>query len=70
MIAELAYWLGRAGEPVAISDNEHPYAILAQGDWRRAAKRWRDAGHVHEAAMADSQSPEAAVLLDCLPVLD
>lgn len=31
--AELAYWLGKAGRPVAVPDVDHPFALQARGDW-------------------------------------
>ncbi|GAA1808937.1 helix-turn-helix transcriptional regulator [Agromyces neolithicus] len=69
--AELAYLLVRAGDEVAIAaDDEHPFAVQARGDWRRAADLWRAAGCPYHEAAALAESPDEADLLDALAILD
>lgn len=68
--AELAYWLGVAsGSPVDV-EGDHPYALLAKGQWREAAQRWREAGSAYEAALAMTHGTDEAELLDTLATLD
>jgi DNA-binding CsgD family transcriptional regulator/tetratricopeptide (TPR) repeat protein/energy-coupling factor transporter ATP-binding protein EcfA2 len=68
--AELAYWLTKAGQPVAAADSHHPYSLQASGRWRDAAEAWRKAGcpYEHAAALAESQDP--GDLLAALATLD
>lgn len=68
--AELAYRLRRAGETVPIPTGDHPYAALAQGDWRRAYERWRAAQCPYESAVALSHSSDPDDLRTALGVLD
>ncbi len=69
--AELAYLLVRAGDDVEIAaDDEHPFAVQASGDWRRAADLWRAAGCPYHEAAALAESPDEADLLDALVILD
>lgn len=69
--AELAYLLVRAGDHVEIaSDDEHPFAVQARGEWRRAADLWRAAGCPYHEAAALAESPDDADLLDALALLD
>lgn len=73
--AELAFWAGRLGlrtdsTGVALSGSTHPYAMLAGGDWRAAARRWQDVGCPYEAALAAVEGDDPELLLAALPVLD
>ena len=69
--AELAYLMVRAGDDVEIaSDDEHPFAVQARGDWRRAADLWRAAGSPYHEAAALAESPDEADLLEALAILD
>jgi ATP/maltotriose-dependent transcriptional regulator MalT len=42
--AELGYRMQTAGAEVTIDESDHPYALLAAGNWRLAAEVWRRAG--------------------------
>jgi tetratricopeptide (TPR) repeat protein len=68
--AELAYWLRKAGRAVDVPDVDHPFALLAGGDWQAAARVWaeRDCPYQQAVALADSSEPEA--LLEALSILD
>ena len=68
--AELGYRLRQAGRPVDTPDVDHPWALLAQGDWQAAAAAWADRGcpYHQAAALADSSDPTA--LLEALPIAD
>jgi ATP/maltotriose-dependent transcriptional regulator MalT len=68
--AELAYLLRRAGDDVEIRDDDHPFAIQASGDWRRAAERWHEAGAAYHEAAALAESPREDDLLEALVILD
>lgn len=68
--AELGYWVRRAGVPVPMVESEHPYALLAAGQWRAAADRWQLAGCPYEHALALAHSPDPADLLTALAALD
>jgi DNA-binding CsgD family transcriptional regulator/tetratricopeptide (TPR) repeat protein len=68
--AELGYWMRTAGRTVPINDSEHPYTLLAQGQWREAAEAWERAGCPYEQALARAQSPDPADLLSALAALD
>ena len=68
--AELASLLRRAGEEVEAPEGDHPFAVQARGDWRRAADLWRRAGAPYHEAAALAESPEDADLLDALAILD
>jgi DNA-binding CsgD family transcriptional regulator/tetratricopeptide (TPR) repeat protein len=67
--AELGYWLGRAGQPVA-TPGDHPYALQAAGRWQAAAAAWAAAGSPYEQAAALAQSPDREPLLAALEILD
>jgi DNA-binding NarL/FixJ family response regulator/tetratricopeptide (TPR) repeat protein len=67
--AELAHWLTAAGEPTPVS-GEHPYALLASGQWREAAAAWLAAGSRYEHAAALARSPDPQDLLAALAILD
>lgn len=68
--AELAAYLRRAGEEVAVPDGDHPFAVQARGDWRRAAELWRERGCPYHEASALAASPQNADLLEALTILD
>lgn len=69
--AELVHLLRRAGDAVDVAEaDEHPFAIQARGDWRRAADLWREAGAPYHEAAALAESPDDADLLDALAILD
>jgi DNA-binding CsgD family transcriptional regulator len=58
-IGQLAYWLRRAGALGCVPSNAfEPYVLQIEGNWRRAAARWRELGCPYEAAwaLADSES--------------
>ncbi|WP_210571314.1 AAA family ATPase [Streptomyces sp. GESEQ-4] len=68
--AELGYWLTKAGHRVPADGADHPYAVQAAGDWRRAAALWRAAGCPYEHAAALAESPDPADKLTALAALD
>jgi DNA-binding NarL/FixJ family response regulator len=55
---------------VPINDSEHPYMLLAHGQWREAAEAWGRAGCPYEQALARTQSADPADLLAALAALD
>jgi len=67
---ELGYWLTKAGHPVPPDDSDHPYALQARGQWRRAAALWQAAGCPYERAVALAESPDPADKLEALAALD
>ncbi|MFF2277855.1 ATP-binding protein [Agromyces sp. NPDC058126] len=68
--AELASLLRRAGAEVEAPEGEHPFAVQARGEWRRAADLWRAAGCPYHEAVALAESPDDADLLEALVILD
>ncbi|MEV6167169.1 AAA family ATPase [Streptomyces sp. NPDC051954] len=68
--AELGHWLAKAGHRVPADGSDHPYAVQAAGDWRRAAALWRAAGCPYEHAAALAESPDPADKLTALAALD
>ncbi|WP_136708157.1 LuxR family transcriptional regulator [Agromyces sp. H66] len=68
--AELASLLRRAGEPVEAPEGDHPFAVQARGEWRRAAELWRSIGCPYHEASALAESPHEADLLAALAILD
>jgi DNA-binding CsgD family transcriptional regulator/tetratricopeptide (TPR) repeat protein len=68
--AELAWWLAAAGSAVPEVTADHPYAMLAAGRWRDAARLWRTAGCPYEHALAMAQSPDPDDLLTALAMSD
>jgi DNA-binding CsgD family transcriptional regulator len=68
--AELGYWLAKAGRSVAVEDSDHPYALQAAGEWKRAADLWQQAGCPYEHAAALAESPDPADKLTALARLD
>ncbi|MFD4422293.1 ATP-binding protein [Agromyces sp. NPDC058484] len=68
--AELASLLRRAGEKVAVPEGDHPFAVQARGDWKRAAEIWRSIGCPYHEASALAESPHEADLLAAVAILD
>jgi DNA-binding CsgD family transcriptional regulator/tetratricopeptide (TPR) repeat protein len=68
--AELASLLRRAGEVVEAPEGDHPFAVQARGDWKRAAELWHDIGCPYHEAWALAESPHEADLLAALAILD
>jgi DNA-binding CsgD family transcriptional regulator/tetratricopeptide (TPR) repeat protein len=68
--ADVGYWLRAAGQNVAVVEVDHPYALLARGQWREAAAAWERAGCPYERALALSHSPEPPDVLEALSILD
>jgi DNA-binding CsgD family transcriptional regulator/tetratricopeptide (TPR) repeat protein/energy-coupling factor transporter ATP-binding protein EcfA2 len=68
--AECGYRMRAAGQMVRLVESEHPYVLLAKGQWRRAADAWERAGCPYEQALASSYSPDPADLLSALNALD
>ena len=68
--AELGYWLQVCGAPVPMDDSDHPYALLAAGQWRAAADRWERAGCPYEQAAALAASSDPQDVLTALGLLD
>jgi DNA-binding CsgD family transcriptional regulator/tetratricopeptide (TPR) repeat protein len=68
--AELAWLLRRAGEAAEPPASDHPFAVQARGDWRRAAELWRAVGAPYHEAQALAESPDDADLLEALAILD
>jgi DNA-binding CsgD family transcriptional regulator len=61
---ELAYWLWRAGAPVAARpDDPAPYACAIAGDWAGAAAAWAALGFPYERAdaLADADDDDARI---------
>jgi DNA-binding CsgD family transcriptional regulator len=53
MIAELGFWMWRAGEIRELPELATlPFAALVRGEWRRAADEWEALGCPYEKAMA------------------
>lgn len=67
---ELASLLRRAGEVVEAPAGDHPFAVQARGDWRRASELWRAIGCPYHEASALAESPHEADLLAALAILD
>ena len=62
-IGELAYWLWRAGDPVAPREYSfEPFELQMTGDWKSAAAWWRRLGCPYEAAVALADSDDEAAL--------
>lgn len=70
LVAELDYWLTKAGRTVTPIRSDHPYALQAAGLWREAAEVWRAAGCPYEHAAALAESPRHEDVLDALAELD
>jgi DNA-binding CsgD family transcriptional regulator len=70
MAAEVGFWLRTAGQDVPVVEVDHPYALLAEGQWQEAAARWERAGCPYERALALSFSPVVTDLLTALSILD
>ncbi|WP_328745112.1 AAA family ATPase [Streptomyces sp. NBC_00285] len=68
--SDLGYWLTKAGHPVPPDDSDHPYALQARGQWRRAAELWNAAGCPYEHAAALAESPDPADKLAALAAFD
>jgi DNA-binding NarL/FixJ family response regulator/tetratricopeptide (TPR) repeat protein/energy-coupling factor transporter ATP-binding protein EcfA2 len=68
--AEFGYWMRAAGQAMPINESDHPYALLATGQWRQAAEAWQRAGCPYERAVALAHSPDPADLLSALTTLD
>ena len=68
--AELAWLLRRAGDEVDAPEGDHPFAVQARGDWKRAAGLWHAAGAPYHEASALAESPHEADLLASLAILD
>jgi DNA-binding CsgD family transcriptional regulator/tetratricopeptide (TPR) repeat protein len=68
--AELGYRLRAAGVPVEVDPSDDPYALLAAGHWREAARRWRAAGCRYQWAAALADSPDPDDVLTALSTLD
>ena len=68
--AELALYLRQAGEQAEVPEGQHPFAVQARGDVRRAAHLWRVTGAVYHQAAALAESTHEADLLDALTTLD
>ncbi|MGC5171279.1 ATP-binding protein [Microbacterium sp. DT81.1] len=68
--AELALYLRRAGEQVDVPEGQHPFAVQARGDVRRAAHLWRMGGAVYHQAAALAESTQEADLIEALTILD
>jgi DNA-binding CsgD family transcriptional regulator len=65
-VGELAFWMWRAGEPLALPDiAARPYALHIAGDWRGAADEWARLGCPYEQAraLADGDHPAQVAAL-------
>jgi DNA-binding CsgD family transcriptional regulator len=68
---ELAFWLWRAGAPVAPHpDDPEPYARAIAGDWRGAAAVWAALGFPYEHADALSEADDEAARIEALAAFD
>ena len=70
VIAELGYWMHRAGARVSGLPAADPYSLQAAGQWRAATLSWRTAGYPYEAALAQAESPRPADAVSALADLD
>ena len=68
--AELGYWVRAAGVPVEMVESTHPYALLAAGQWREAARLWQRGGFPYEYALAMAHSTEPDDVLAALATTD
>jgi ATP/maltotriose-dependent transcriptional regulator MalT len=69
--AELAVLLRLAGAPVEEPpEGEHPFAVQARGDVRRAARLWAERGAPYHQAVALAESADEADLVEALAILD
>lgn len=68
--AELALYLRRAGAQVDVPEGQHPFAVQARGDVRRAADLWGREGAAYHQAAALAQSSQEADLIEALTILD
>jgi DNA-binding CsgD family transcriptional regulator len=68
---ELAYWLWRAGEPVATHEPlAEPYARAIAGDWRGAAAAWEALGFPYERAEALADADDESARVEALTAYD
>jgi DNA-binding NarL/FixJ family response regulator len=70
MQVEFGFWLRRAGATVEVDVSDHPYSLLASGQWRQAAQMWQRAGCPYEHALAHMDSDDEGDLLAALRQLD
>jgi DNA-binding CsgD family transcriptional regulator len=69
-VGELAFWLWRAGEAVALPDwAAEPFALQIAGDWRGAAAAWEAMGCPYEQARALADG-DAEALLEALAIFE
>ncbi|HZC70889.1 MAG TPA: hypothetical protein VE442_09360 [Jatrophihabitans sp.] len=68
--AELGYRLRAAGQDVPLYEFDHPYTLLAKGQWQAAAAAAAWAGCPYEEALARTQSTDPAQLLAALDKLE
>jgi DNA-binding CsgD family transcriptional regulator len=69
-VGQLCDWRRRAGftdEPPV--ERAAPFAALAAGDWRTAAKHWRGAARPYETALALAEADDEEALREALDVL-
>lgn len=67
---EIAYWAHLADPGVRIAGElAEPYALMIDGDWEKAADRWRELGAPFEQALALAAGDESA-LLESLGILE
>jgi DNA-binding CsgD family transcriptional regulator len=67
---ELSYWGRRADPSLGLpSDLAEPYALMIEGDWKRAAAAWQKLDAPYERALALADGPEEA-LLESLTILE
>jgi DNA-binding CsgD family transcriptional regulator len=68
-LGELGVWRRRAGIDAEVSGAAEPYAAELAGDWREAARQWRQFGCPYEAALALAQADEEKPLWQALTEL-
>jgi DNA-binding CsgD family transcriptional regulator len=68
---EVLRYLRRAGEPVEPFPGCPPLLVAGiTGDWETAARLWQEAGNPYEQALELAESPDPAVALQGLRILD
>jgi DNA-binding CsgD family transcriptional regulator len=67
--SELGFWLSRAGGEIAPPQGAHPYAVLARGESRDAARAFGSVGAPYERALAAHATDDPVALLEAIETL-
>jgi DNA-binding CsgD family transcriptional regulator/tetratricopeptide (TPR) repeat protein len=68
--AETGARLLLAGADVSVAEVDHPFALLAAGRWREAARRWESAGCRYDQAIALTYSRDVDDVLPALAICE